>query len=241
MFISVPIIWIALIKITGWEPFLLPPPSLVYQVFVEEWRELLFHTRISLVVATAGYVAANIIAITLAVSFIYIPWFESFIFPWVVFIKNIPFVTIASILFIIFGDSPALKGVIVVLICFFTILANLTKGLKSADQVLLDRMKTLNANRWQIFRKVRWPSSLPYYFAAHEVAGTGAIIGVIIAEWMFAQEGLGFYISATILQYRADKVYAATIICSVLATGIYIFVKMIESFVFRWQADKKEL
>jgi NitT/TauT family transport system permease protein len=166
---------------------------------------------------------------------LYIPSFESLALPWTVVIKNIPFVTIASILIIILGDTPAPKIIIVILVSFFPILANVTKGLKSADSVLIDRMKTLNASRWQIFRKVQWPSALPYYIAAHEIAFTGSIIGAIVAEWLFARRGLGYLIVQSMTQYRADRLWAVTLIASLLAVGAYILVRLIEARLFRWQ------
>jgi NitT/TauT family transport system permease protein len=169
---------------------------------------------------------------------LYIPWLESLAVPWTVVIKNIPFVTIASILIITLGDTPAPKIIIVILITFFPILANVTKGLQSVDPVLLDRVKTLNATQWDIFRKVRWPSALPYYIAAHEIAFTGSIIGAIVAEWLFARKGLGYLIVQSMTQYRADRLYAVTLIASVLAVGAYILVKMVEKHLFRWQQQE---
>lgn len=235
MLLSIPALWVAAIKITGFPSFLLPSPLMVVRVIWEEADQFLYHTGITITEALAGYLIANLVAIVLAVSFLYLPWLEALLIPWMVMIKNVPFVTIASILIITLGDSPAPKVIIVILICFFSILANLTKGLKSADQVLLDRMRVLNASPWQVFTQVRWPSALPYYIAAHEIAFTGCIIGAIVAEWMFARQGLGFLIVRALMQYRADKVYAVTIIASLLAIGAYLAVKVLEGRLFRWR------
>lgn len=235
MFISVPILWVLLIQVTQFPPFLLPPPQMVLTVLWEE-RSLLFeHTLVTVAEALTGYAIANVLAISLAISFLYLPWFESLALPWTVVIKNIPFVTIASILIILLGDTPAPKIIIVVLVTFFPILANVTKGLKSTDSVILDRMRTLHANQWQVFHKARWPSALPYYIAAHEIAFTGCIIGAIVAEWLFARRGLGFLIVQSMTQYRADRLWAVTLIASLLAVGAYILVKFIERRLFRWQ------
>ncbi len=237
MFVSVPILWVLAIQITGFEPFLLPPPDMVADILWSERDILLSHTWTTIVEALTGYAVANLIAITLAVSFLYLPWFEALAIPWTVIIKNVPFVTIASILIIILGDTPLPKIIIVVLITFFPILANVTKGLKSADSVLLDRMQTLDSSQWEIFTKVRWPSALPYYIAAHEIAFTGSIIGAIVAEWLFARRGLGYLIVQAMTQYRADRLWAVTILASALAVGAYLLIKVIEKYLFRWQVE----
>ena len=238
MIVTVPIMWVLAIQISGFEPFLLPPPGMVADVLWSERDILLSHTWITIVEALTGYAIANLIAITLSVSFLYLPWLESLALPWTVIIKNVPFVTIASILIIILGDTPLPKIIIVVLVTFFPILANVTKGLKSADPVLLDRMQTLDSSQWEIFTKVRWPSALPYYIAAHEIAFTGSIIGAIVAEWLFARKGLGYLIVQAMTQYRADRLWAVTLLASSLAVGAYLLVKTIEKYLFRWQVQE---
>ncbi len=237
MFVSVPILWVLAIQITGFPSFLLPPPDMVGDVLWTERELLASHTWTTIVEALTGYAVANAIAIALSISFLYLPWMESLALPWTVIVKNVPFVTIASILIIILGDTPLPKIIIVVLITFFPILANVTKGLKSADPVLLDRMQTLDSSQWEIFTKVRWPSALPYYIAAHEIAFTGSIIGAVVAEWLFARKGLGYLIVQSMSQYRADRVWAVTIVASALAVGAYLLVKVIEKYLFRWQVE----
>ena len=237
MVVSVPTLWWLAIEVSGYPPFLLPPAGMVGEVLVTEREVLLDHTWATIVEAMTGYAVANVIAIALSISFLYLPWLEALAIPWTVIIKNVPFVTIATILIIILGDTPLPKIIIVVLVTFFPILANVTKGLKSADSVLLDRMQTLDSSQWEIFAKVRWPSALPYYIAAHEIAFTGSIIAAIVAEWIFARKGLGYLIVQSMTQYRADRLWAVTLIASALAVGAYMLVKGVEKFLFRWQVE----
>jgi len=237
MLVSVPILWLLAIEVSGYPTFLLPPPDMVGDVLWTEREVLLEHTWATIVEAMTGYAVANVIAIALSISFLYLPWLEALAIPWTVIIKNVPFVTIATILIIILGDTPLPKIIIVVLVTFFPILANVTKGLKSADSVLLDRMQTLDSSQWEIFTKVRWPSALPYYIAAHEIAFTGSIIAAIVAEWIFARKGLGYLIVQSMTQYRADRLWAVTLIASVLAVGAYMLVKAVEKYLFRWQVE----
>ncbi len=237
MLVSVPVLWVLAIEVSGYPSFLLPPPDMVGDVLWNERELLLEHTWATIVEAMTGYAVANVIAIALSISFLYLPWLEALAIPWTVIIKNVPFVTIATILIIILGDTPLPKIIIVVLVTFFPILANVTKGLKSADSVLLDRMQTLDSSQWEIFAKVRWPSALPYYIAAHEIAFTGSIIAAIVAEWIFARKGLGYLIVQSMTQYRADRLWAVTLIASVLAVGAYMLVKAVERYLFRWQVE----
>jgi NitT/TauT family transport system permease protein len=208
---------------------------MVWSVLVNEAGSLWFHTGVTIGEALLGYAVANVFAIGLAVMFLYSPWSEHFVTPWMVLIKNVPFVTVASILVVTFGDSLSTKVIVVVLVSFFPLLANLVKGLGSAPPELLDRMKVLDASRWQVFKRVLWPAALPYYVAAHEIAFTGSIIGAIIAEWFFARKGLGYLIVQSTTEYRADRLYAVTAIASVLAIAAYLLCKLWEHWLFRWK------
>ena len=103
--------------------------------------------------------------------------------------------------------------------------------------MLLDRLETLNASRWEIFAKVRWPAALPYYVAAHEIAFTGSILAAIIAEWFFARKGLGFLIVQATVEYRADRLYAVSMVSCALALVVYVLCKGWEHWIFRWKKD----
>jgi NitT/TauT family transport system permease protein len=238
MIVSIFLIWKGVIVIFHPPSFIIPPPELVAKTMSEERDSLSLHTLVTIEGAVIGYAIANILAIAMAISFVYFKRIEEFTTPWMVIIKNIPFVTIASILIITLGETPLPKIIIIVLITFFPILANVVKGLRSVDSVLLDRMTVLSASTWQVFWKVRWPLSMPYYIASHEISATGSIIGAIVAEYFFAREGLGFLIVRSMSQYRTDRLWAVTLIASILAVAVYFIVKIVETRMF---AYKKEI
>jgi NitT/TauT family transport system permease protein len=235
MLISIPVFWLLAVEFSGLPPVILPPPAKVWTVLSSETAILLYHTGVTMGEAALGYAVANLFAIFLALLFTYSRLTEHFVTPWMVLIKNVPFVTVASILVVTFGDSLSTKIIVVVLVSFFPLLANLVKGLNAAPPELLDRMKVLDASRWQVFKRVLWPAALPYYVAAHEIAFTGSIIGAIIAEWFFARKGLGYLIVQSTTEYRADRLYAVTLIASLLAIAAYLLCKLWEHWLFRWK------
>ena len=235
MLVAVPVLWLLVIHFSRLPTMILPPPLKVWAVLVHEQNSLWYHLSVTLYEALVGYAVANVLAVSLAALFIYVPWTEEFVSPWTVVIRNAPFVTVASILVITFGDTLTPKVIVVVVVSFFPLLANLVKGLRAADPVLLDRLETLNATRWEIFAKVRWPAALPYYVAAHEIAFTGSIIAAIVAEWFFARKGLGFLIVQATVEYRADRLYAVSLLSCGLALAVYALCKAWEYWIFRWK------
>lgn len=235
MLVSLPLLWLLAVRIAGLPPLVLPPPGMVFRLLWDERTMFLTHTLSTLSTATLGYLLANAIALLLAVAALYFHWIEALTTPWVVMLKNIPFVALASLLIITLGDSLVPRLIIVVLVCFHPLLANLNQGLKSADRVLIDRLGTLNASRLQVFRYVLWPSALPYYLAAHEVAFTASIVGAIVAEWFLSRRGLGFVLVQAMTEFRGDRLYAATLISSLLSFGAYLLCRQAERYLLRWK------
>lgn len=238
---SIPVVWSIAVGLTDLPTSILPPPGMVAELLWEERASLAGHTVETMKIALIGYALSNLLALTLSISFLYVPPLENFITPWTVVIKNIPYVTIASVLIVTMGDTIAPKLTIVILVTFFPLLANLRKGLKATDPVLLDRMQTLHATRWEVFRKVRWPTALPYYMAAHEIAFTASIIGAIIAEWFFSSKGLGYLIVQATTEYRADRLYAVTFIASILSIAVYVGIRAADRRLFRWKGDRQDI
>lgn len=235
MLASMPLVWMIAIKLAHLPPAVLPTPSQVGAVLWEEHSDLLSQAATTLGEALLGYLLANLVAISVALLYIYASWSEAFITPWLIVIRNVPFVTIAGVLIILFGDTLTPKVLIIVLVCFFPLMSNLVKGLQAVDPILLERMRVLDASRWQIFCKVRWPAALPYYVAAHEIAFTSSIVAAIVAEWFLSRAGLGYLIVQSTLEYRADRLYAVTFIASLLALGAYFLCRLWEWYIFRWK------
>ena len=235
MLVSIPVIWQFLVLVSGLQSFILPPPLIVLKTMANEWQSLLYHTGVTMWGALVGYAISNVVAVALAILFVYRPSSEHFLMPWMVVIKNIPFVTIAPILIITLGRTSLPKIIIVFLVTFFPLLANVAAGLRAADNGLLDRLHVLNASRWQVFWKVRWPSAIPYYMAAHEVAFTASIIAAIAAEFFFSRTGLGSLIVTAMDSFRADQLYAITLISGLLGVGNFVLVVQLRKWVLRWQ------
>jgi NitT/TauT family transport system permease protein len=233
--ISVTAIWYGVVWIGQLAPIVLPPPHLVLMIMAKEWSGLLYNTVVTLSTALTGYFFANVIAILLAICFLYLSWLRSLATPWVIVIKNLPIVSVASLLIITFGDSPIPRILVVILICFHPLLANLMKGFEEVDPNLLNRFQTLHATRWQRFRYVLWPNALPYYVAAHEIAFTSSIIAAVIAEFFFARQGLGYLLTEAMNDHRGDRLWATNVIIALLSAGAYLISRWLESILIPWR------
>ena len=77
-------------------------------------------------------------------------------------------------------------------LCFFPILLTTIRGLNETEPDLLDLVKALNGSRWQLFRYIQLPGSLPYLFSGMKVATVLAVAGAVVGEFIASDKGLGY-------------------------------------------------
>ncbi|MCZ4072094.1 ABC transporter permease [Agrobacterium sp. LMR679] len=220
--------------------FMAPSPVAVLYAFRENASILWTNLLPTLMEAALGFVLGNLVAILLAVWFVYSRTAEKAFYPVAVIIKSIPIIALAPILVLLFGNGVTPKIIIAGLICFFPTLVNMVQGLKSASPAMLDLMRVLSASNAEIFWKVRLPASLPFLFAALKIAATSSVMGAIVAEWIGSSFGLGALIIEATYNFRSPLLYATVVIAAALAVVLFFAVSIIEKKVIRWKPTNSE-
>lgn len=215
--------------------FVLPKPSMVLKELWQNWPWLLKHLKITLYEALCGFGIGVILGVVLALSYLFVPPLERVIVPLAVAVRNVPFVAIAPILFILLGYGPLPKIIIVMIITFFPVMANLSAGFASVNRNLRERFYIYRATRWQLFTKLQLPAAVPYFVAGLEIGISNTVIAAIVGELLGTTAGLGFVILLTVSQYRIPMLMATvlvTTLASILITTITIH--LTRSVLRRW-------
>ena len=222
-------LWYLAILFSGLPAFVIPRPERVLETLVADRDFIALHTLSTLQVALLGLVLANLAGIGLAILFDSIPLARQALMPAAITLRNVPYVALVSVLMLAVGDTVWTKATVVALAGFFPVLVNTMVGLRAADDVLLDRMRVLDATWWETFSAVRLPFAVPHIVAAQQIAGTSAVIVAISAEWMISSEGLGYVINRAMQTYRGDQVYAVALLATALSLGVYGLVQLVGS------------
>lgn len=220
--------------------FMAPSPVAVLYAFKENGGTLWANLLPTLLEAALGFLFGNLVAVLLAVWFVYSPLAEKAFYPIAVIIKSIPIIALAPILVLLVGNGIAPKIIIAGLICFFPTLVNMVQGLKSASPAMLDLMRVLSASNAEIFWKVRLPASLPFLFAALKIAATSSVMGAIVAEWIGSSYGLGALIIEATYNFRSPLLYATVVVAATLAVVLFFAVSIAEKKVIRWKPSSQE-
>ncbi|MGO7038443.1 ABC transporter permease [Rhizobium acaciae] len=229
------VLWQVVIWIFKIPTFMAPSPADVVLAFRDNAATLWRNFLPTLFEATLGFLFGNLVAILLAVWFVHSTTAEKAFYPIAVFIKAIPIIALAPILVLIFGNGLAPKIIIAGLICFFPTLVNMVQGLRAASPAMLDLMRVLSATNSEILWKVRFPSSLPFLFAALKIAATSSVMGAIVAEWIGSSFGLGALIIEATYNFRSPLLYATVVIAALLAVVLFALVSVVEAKVVRWK------
>jgi len=95
-------------------------------------------------------------------------------------------------------------------------------------------MVSYTASRWQVFRMVRLPQSLPYIFVGLDVAIVLSVIGAIVGEFVGAKSGLGFLILQKNFNFDMAGTFVVLIVLSVIGVGLHEIVNRVQRRVVFW-------
>ena len=118
--------------------------------------------------------------------------------PYVIAINGLPRVALGPFFVVWFGIGLTSKMVLAASLVFVGVLFNVREGVETIDKDLVDAMRSMRANRWELAKNVVIPSLAPWIFAALKVAIGFSLTGAVIGELVGASEGLGWYISSAL-------------------------------------------
>jgi NitT/TauT family transport system permease protein len=173
--------------------------------------------------AGLGFALANGLAIVGASIFVHSRLAERTLFPIAVLVQTIPIIVWSPILVIVMPlDSLWPQVGIAFLISFFPALVNMTQGLRMVDPLHLDLFRVLNASRWQTYRKLRWPASIPSLFASLRITSTLSLVGAIVGEYV-AGGGQTIGYELITAKETIDTALVMAVVLVATITGVIVF------------------
>jgi len=182
-----------------------------------------------------GLAAGILAGIALAVAMRFSRLLRDAIFPLSVAVQAVPVVVIAPILVVWFGFGIWVKVIVVALACFFPILVNTLDGLRSVDPEAVKMMRTLDASRWAIFRRVEAPTALPAFFSGAKVSVAIAPIVALFAELAGANSGLMRLIIEDNNNFNEARVFAAVVVLALIGVILFGLTALAQRLVVTWR------
>jgi len=220
---------------------LVPPVS---DIAVALWRGLAtgpmakdgfwYHGGVTLAEIALGFLIGSGVGLAIGIVVSQMPRVEALLEPNVAALQSVPKVAVAPIIVVWLGFGISSKVVIICLLTFFPVLVTSIAGFKAVDPDRIDLLRSLSATPWQIFRKAKFPSALPYIFAGLNMAAAFAVVGAIVGEFVGAQAGLGVLIQQMEAQMDTGGSFSVFIVLSVIGIVLTTILRRIQQRVLHW-------
>lgn len=236
-------ITVTILCLLGWELYVrwsgvlrvvLPAPSDVAAYMWGNWRLLLEHAWPTLYQSVIGFLIAAIGGILIAVLITQFTTIRRGFYPLVVVIALIPKISVAPLFTIWFGTGDVARVALVFFISFFPMVISPASGLLSVERGLLMMARSFGATNAQVFWKLRVPSAMPYVFDGMKVAISLAVIGIIVAEFVTSDRGLGYLIIFATGLLDTTMMLGAIVVISILGLGLYFAIEGLGRVVIYW-------
>lgn len=167
--------------------------------------ELLSHTWVTAQEALAGFAIGSTLGSACGLLLWLSPGFAAVVRPVMIAINGVPKIALAPLIIVWFGIGMEAKIAIAAILTFIVSLIATHAGTREVDEDLIRLMRSLGATRWQTWRKVVAPATLPWIVSALRLNVGFALIGAVVGEYISAREGLGYlvYFSGTLYDLNA--------------------------------------
>jgi NitT/TauT family transport system permease protein len=167
-------------------------------------------------------------------------WFiEYMLDPFLNALYAIPRVALVPLIILWAGLNLTGKVTIIVSIAIFPVIINTFAGIKDVRSSMLEIGDAYCATRWQQFTTIILPAAVPYIMAGFRLAVGLAIIGMVVAEFFTAINGLGGLIVSYANAFATAKLFVPIIVIGLLGVGLTELVLFAERRLSKWRIAER--
>lgn len=230
------LLWEAAVRIFAIQSFILPAPSRILATLANPNFTWVKNTGVTALEVFAGYTLGLVLGILSALLFISSRSLMLLVFPVLVTLNMIPKVALGPLIIVWFSYGIGPNILITFSLCFFPILLTTIRGLNETEPELLDLVRALKGSRWQLFRYIQLPGSLPYVFSGMKVATILAVAGAVVGEFIASDKGLGYLMIQVQASLDTPAVFMAVLLITGLGVMLYLLVLLLERLIITQDA-----
>ncbi len=207
------------------------------------WRELvkgiqsgllLRDTWVTAQETIIGFIIGSVFGSTAGLALWLSPTAAAVLRPLMVALNGLPKIALAPLIIVWFGVGLESKIAIAAIITFIVALLTSFAGSQEVDHDYVRMLKSLGASRFQIFRMVIAPGSIPWIASAFRLNIGFAMIGAVVGEYISAESGLGHHVYYSGTLYNLNAVWAGILALMILALVLDGIVGWVERRLKRW-------
>ncbi|WP_423456636.1 ABC transporter permease [Ottowia sp. VDI28] len=222
------VLWEVVVRAFDVRSFVLPAPSAILATLGNPNHAWFSNTLVTAAEVFGGYALGLVAGVLGALLFVTSKRLMLLLFPVLVTLNMVPKVAMGPLIIVWFSYGIGPNILITFSLCFFPILLTTIRGLNETEPELLDLVKALKGSRWQLFRYIQLPGSLPYLFSGMKVATVLAVAGAVVGEFIASDKGLGYLMIQVQASLDTPAVFMAVLLITALGVVLYGLVLLLE-------------
>jgi NitT/TauT family transport system permease protein len=226
--------WEVLVALLRVHPIVLPAPSGVAVTLAATAGPIAFHAWHTLLTTLLGFGAAVGLGLLLGFAIGASATVNDALYPLLVGFNSIPKAAVVPLLVMWFGIGTVPAVLTAFLLAFFPVAVNVAVGLATLEAELRDVLRSLGASRWQIFRKVGVPRTMPLFFASLKVAVSSAFVGSVISETVASNAGIGYLMAVAASDFNTRLAFGGLAVLAAMGVVLYGIFAAVERRMTAW-------
>lgn len=161
--------------------------------------------------------------------------FSAFIQPIIEFARYLPVVALVPLTLLYMGIDESQKYMIIFLGTFFQLVLMVCDTVSGVDKNMINAAKTLGAGKWQIYKEVIFPASLPGLMDDFRMTIGWAWTYLVVAEMVAASNGLGYMILRSQRYLATDTIFGGLIMIGLIGLVTDWIFRLLSRIVAPWQ------
>jgi NitT/TauT family transport system permease protein len=233
------VIWQVVVVVTDIEPILLPSPGSVVDQFVEVWSDgllwpaVLDSLRALFVGLAAGLAAGIVLGLLIGSS----RWLDLIAGPYLWGFFATPRIAMAPLVILWLGFGYQAKVLLVFLSTFFPVILSCKEGVQTVDESLVRAARSFGSNRWDLFRRVVVPFTLPFIANGVRNGISRGFVGLLIIEMLVGSGGIGTQVMRAMRSFNTARMFAFVFVLIITALVLITLSRKLEAYVSRWREE----
>ncbi len=204
------------------DPFFLSSPSRIFVTLIDLIGDGLFrHAAITLYECLLGFLSSTAVGFVVAVALWWSGTAKAVAEPYLVVLNALPKIALGPLIIVWFGAGAKAIVAMAFMICIIVTIMTLSAAFASADDGKLFLLKSMGANKAQIFVRLVLPSSAPAVLDLLKINVGLSWVGTVMGEYLVSGAGLGYLIIYGGQVFKIDLVMASTVALCILAAAMY--------------------
>jgi ABC-type nitrate/sulfonate/bicarbonate transport system permease component len=220
-------------------------PRLFLPSLTEVWASLVrMHEQgilwsnlaISLWIYLVGMVISIVIAVPLGLFIGGVKIVDRILSPYVWAVYTTPRLILMPLVVLWVGINDTARIVIIVLSAVPATLVVVMEGVKTVDNSLLKAARTFGASRFQLFKSVVLPATVPFVATGIRMGVSRGLIGLFIGELFTAANGIGYIIALSSKTFNSAQTYAMLLLFVLFCVAMVGLTQLLERKASVWRA-----